>query len=227
MLKKILLILFVLYSSVILSQKANEVGIFAGVSYYTGDVNQNKLFQSVNPAFSFLYKSQISSRYQIRLNFSYSTLSGSDAKSDNLYQQNRNHSFSTTVTEFSLLIEFNFLPHKYENQYIAFTPYIVSGIGAFISPTAIELPVNPVIPMGIGFKFALTKKLSLSTEWMYRKTFTDILDNLLPNEYEGTATFQSKQRSYDGTKDWYSFAGIILTYKFAFTNNSCPAYGNF
>ncbi|MBN1251435.1 MAG: hypothetical protein JXR51_14490 [Bacteroidales bacterium] len=227
MLKKLLLLLlFIFYNSTIFSQKANEIGIFGGVSYYTGDVNQDKLFKSVSPAFSFLYKYEINKRYNIRLNLSFSNLTGSDSNADNLYQQTRNHSFSTAITEFAFLFEFNFFPYKSESQFDYFSPYVVSGIGVFISPTVTDLPANPVIPIGIGFKYAFTKKLSLSVEWMYRKTFTDKIDQLLPNEYEGTANFQSKQTSYNGSKDWYSFAGISLTYKFAFVNNSCPAYGH-
>jgi len=89
------------------------------------------------------------------------------------------------------------------------------------------LPINPVLPLGIGVKYAFTKKISVSAEWMYRKTFTDALDNLPINEYNGNATFQSKQTNYNGHKDWYSFAGLSLTYKFSFNNSSCPAYSNF
>jgi len=225
--KNILLLLFILFSSTVFSQKGHEVGVFAGVSYYTGDVNPDKLFQSVNSAFSFMYKFEINKRYQTRVSLSYSKLTGADSKSKHIYQQTRNHSFSTTITEFNFLVEFNFLPYKSESQLDFYSPYIVSGIGAFISPTATDLPVNLVIPIGIGFKYAFTRKLCVSAEWMYRKTFTDILDNLPTMEYEGTATAQSKQRSYNGSKDWYSFAGIILTYKFAFKKTSCPAYGNF
>ena len=225
--KNFLLILFVFYSLIVFSQKGNEIGVFVGVSYYTGDVNPNRLFQPINPAFSILYKHEINKRYQTRLSLSFATLSGSDAKSKNIYQQNRNHKFSTTVTEFNFLIEFNFLPYKSESQFDYFSPYITSGIGVFVSPTVTDLPANPIIPLGIGVKYAPTKKISLSFEWMYRKTFTDVLDNLPINEYEGTAGFQSKQRTYNGSKDWYSFAGIILTYKFAFKNTSCPAYADF
>ncbi len=216
-----------MFSSTVFGQKGNEIGIFAGVSYYTGDVNPDKLFKSVSPAVSILYKFEINKRYQTRVSLSYANLTGSDSKSNHIYQQNRNHNFSTTITEFNFLVEFNFLPYKSESRFDFISPYIMAGIGAFISPTATDLPVNPVIPLGIGLKYAFTKKLSVSAELLYRKTFTDALDNLQLDEYNGSATFESKQRNYNANKDWYSFAGLILTYKFSFNNSSCPAYANF
>ncbi len=36
----------------------------------------------------------------------------------------------------------------------------------------------------------------------------------------------NKQLTNNQNKDWYSFAGITLTYKFALGNEKCHAYRN-
>jgi len=89
-----------------------------------------------------------------------------------------------------------------------------------------NFPVHLVIPFGIGFKYGVNKRIVIAAEWTYRKTFTDFIDQLPPDDYSSSGSSSAKQRSYDNSKDWYSFAGITFTYKFALGSNSCPAYGN-
>ncbi len=207
-------------------RKSHEVGLFGGVAYYMGDLNQRKLFYSIEPSLSFIYKLNLNPRYALRFNATLASLSGSDTKSDNGYQLQRNHSFNIPLTEFAALFEFNFLPYKPESRYEYFSPYIVIGLGVMIFPTDKEtIPVQPVIPFGIGMKYAINRRLGVAAEWSYRKTFTDYLDQLPPDTYTETASLDNKQTSYSSSKDWYSFAGISFTYKFALGSSKCPAYG--
>ena len=86
--------------------------------------------------------------------------------------------------------------------------------------------------MGIGFKFNLRKRIAISIEYGIRKTFTDYLDdvsgNYLGNDvltgFRGPLAAELADRSTDGAtagfnrgnptnKDWYSFYGIMLTFK--------------
>jgi hypothetical protein len=228
MFKKFLIYSFFLLPVSLLAQyQKHELGIFGGVSYYMGDINPTKVFYSVKPAFGLVYKLDLSSRYALRINATYGTLSGSDSKSDNGYQQTRNHSFSSQITEFAAMFEFNFFPYKPENRYEFISPYITLGLGAAIMPVEDNtIPVKPVIPFGIGLKYAINSRLGLSGEWTYRKTFTDYIDQLPDDNYTQTPNPDNKQRSYKASKDWYSFAGISLTYKFALGSIKCPAYRN-
>lgn len=89
---------------------------------------------------------------------------------------------------------------------------------------------NFAFPFGIGFKYSLTKRLGMSVEWGMRKTFTDYLDDVSTTYYfdapsvnnpdeaeilsDPTMTHNAyMQRGNEKTKDWYSFAGVTLTYK--------------
>jgi hypothetical protein len=74
-------------------------------------------------------------------------------------------------------------------------------------------------------KYAINKRLGIAAEWSYRKTFTDYIDQLPADTYTQTASINNKQLSYSSSKDWYSFAGISFTYKFALGSSKCPAYG--
>jgi len=227
MYKKILILFIIIIPTCLIAQrKVHEIGLFGGVAYYMGDLNQRKLFYDVQPTYSFIYKINLNSRYGFRFNAALASLRGSDSKSDNGYQQQRNHSFSIPLSEFAAMFEFNFLPYKPESQYEYFSPYVMIGLGVMIFPTDGDIiPVQPVVPFGIGMKYAINKRLGVAAEWSYRKTFTDYIDQLPADTYTETASIDNKQRSYMSSKDWYSFAGISFTYKFALGSSKCPAYG--
>ena len=87
------------------------------------------------------------------------------------------------------------------------------------------------VPMGIGVKFSLTRDLGMTAFWQIHKTFTDYLDdvsqtfylngdNINPNDVAEVLSDPSMshepmmERGNPSTKDWYSFSGVTLTYKF-------------
>jgi hypothetical protein len=102
------------------------------------------------------------------------------------------------------------------------------------------------IPFGMGFKFHAMGRLGLSVEWGMRKTYTDYLDDvsttyveqdvLYANKGLEAATFadrslvnpgdsnKNRQRGNSTTNDWYSFAGITLSYKLSSGKSQCAAY---
>lgn len=105
------------------------------------------------------------------------------------------------------------------------------------------------IPFGVGIKANLSKNIGLSIEWGMRKTFTDYLDDVSKRYYDpvklaaarGTTaalmsdksigtdpayTNTGRQRGNATTKDWYSFAGIALTFKLKGPREVCPGVGN-
>ena len=227
MLKKILALAITLLSlNTIAQQKLNEIGVFVGAGYYLGEINQSKLFKNPQPAISLLYKFDFNSRYALRFSGTYAKFSGTDATADNGYQIERNHSFDITITEFASMLEFNFLPYKPASKSEYFSPYVALGAGIMLMPSEEgKIPIHPIIPFGVGFKYAVNKRFGIALEWTFRKAFTDYIDQLPKQEYTDRPVVENKQRTYDNSKDWYSFAGITLTYKFAFGKGKCPAYG--
>ena len=83
--------------------------------------------------------------------------------------------------------------------------------------------------MGIGFKFNLSPRFAVSAEYGVRKTFTDYIDDVsgtyadptglseiafqMADKSPGDGYIEGGQRGNPGTKDWYSFAGVILSYR--------------
>lgn len=205
-------------------KKSHEIGIFTGAAYYTGELNDGQPFYSPSIAYGLLYRHEINKRYALKLSGTFSRISAQDAMSDNLYQQWRGHSFSTFVSDFAAMFEFSFLPFMAASLHEYYSLYLTAGIGMFYMQSPAEIPIHPTIPFGVGFKYGVSKRIVITAEWAYRKTFTDYIDQLPPDEYT-ISNLPIKQSSYDKSKDWYSFAGITITYKFALGRNSCPAYG--
>jgi hypothetical protein len=100
---------------------------------------------------------------------------------------------------------------------------------------------------GLGFKYSINNRLGLGLEWGMRKTFTDYIDDistkyyidfdkLSPGEISAAqmlsdpATIKHKpgmQRGNPQNNDWYSFAGITLTYRFTIGEKStCSDFEN-
>lgn len=99
------------------------------------------------------------------------------------------------------------------------------------------------VPFGAGLKFNISNKLNLALEWGFRKTFTDYIDDvskkyvdpvLLSQEVDPASGYLSdpslgqfgnnigKQRGNPTNKDWYSFIGVIITFKLRGKLPKCP-----
>jgi hypothetical protein len=215
--KKIIII--AVFSGIIIGAKAQkkvDLGIFGGGSYYLGDINQSKQFYSLSYAFGGLYRYNINPRYTIRGSIYYGNLQADDQDFNNRFQQSRDNSFSGTVLDATLQLEFNFMPYSTFGRAGEYTVYTTGGIGvAFINISGPSSPL--VIPFGVGAKVNLGKKMGIGIEWGFRKMFYDELDgyaNPVDPEY----------RSFIHNNDWYSIAGISLTYKIYGGSEDCPAY---
>jgi hypothetical protein len=105
------------------------------------------------------------------------------------------------------------------------------------------------IPFGVGVKFNISERLILGVEWSMRKTFTDYLDDVsgnyadpvklaaqygavsaafsdrsIPNPDQPINDNIGRQRGNSKTKDWYSFAGLTISYNIKSRPDKCAAY---
>ncbi len=194
-------------------------GIFGGVSYYLGDINPRKQFYDPSLSFGALIKHNFTEHHCLRVNLFYGKLKGDDLDFKNDYQQMRGKNFETSLIEGHIGYEFNFLPYIINRWKTAHTPYIFGGIGySFVLSSTVDDTDNHItIPFGIGYKYRFNEKIGIGCEWGMRKTFTDKLDGVLNPGPDG---------SYSSThnNDWYSFAGIFVTFRIFEKRLSCPAY---
>ena len=102
------------------------------------------------------------------------------------------------------------------------------------------------IPFGLGVKFSVSKSICIGAEWGLRKTFTDYIDDISTTYVDNSALQAEKgpkasrladrtpelidpdtglnrilnedgmSRGNSETTDWYSFAGVTITFKIGY-----------
>ena len=249
-----------------------EMGFFGGGSYYIGDINPYKHFVHSKIAYGGIFRYNLSTRHSLRFNVTYGNIYGEDSKSSDPYQIDRNLSFKTQVLEFAFGVEIDLFKYRINDMKYPISPYFfyqlaytrinpkaeLNGIDYALQPLATEGQGSGIpgtknnryklnqftVPLGIGLKFNLKKRIAISIEYGIRKTFTDYIDDVSGN-YLGTdivtatngpLAAEFSDRSLSGgskaglnrgtslNKDWYSFYGIMLTFK-PFKKNVCDMRG--
>jgi hypothetical protein len=201
------------------AQKNANVGLYAGAAYYMGDINPNRHFYRPSPAFGALYRYNINPRYSVRASATYATLSGNDLDFPGTLHPDRPVSpaqFSTSVLDAGFCLEFNFRPIPTGTPGFNYSPFIAAGLGGTLIARSDRNAYNTVnIPLSLGIKVNLSKRLTAGAEWSFRRTFSDRIDGL-----ENPSGVQSIIHN----NDWYSFTGVFITYKFFNFAADCPAY---
>ena len=116
------------------------------------------------------------------------------------------------------------------------------GQGTPVNAAAPYGRVSVAVPFGMGYRWAVGRKMSVSLEVGFRKTFTDYLDDVSttyadPNvlaTYNGTLSAQLSNRSKtagdrtglfrgeEARKDWYIFTGLNLEFYLRSPREKCP-----
>jgi hypothetical protein len=199
------LIIFFVYT--LLSERTAaqklEFGIGVGTSTYWGDLNSTDFSTNLKNsglAVSVSGTAVYSKYLGARVNLAYGRVNGSDSRSNNLWQRERNLSFYSNILELAALGEFYFFTYDEESVFI---PYLTAGLALFyfdpktklngvdyrLQPLGTEgqgLPgydkpyslISAAIPMGAGGKFKINDKTYLFVELIARRAFTDYLDDV-------------------------------------------------
>jgi hypothetical protein len=213
--KSIITLLFVCFSTVLLGQ-INELGFFAGGTNYVGDVGSTNYIYPNNPGFGIIYKWNWNPRIALRGTYSHLPIKGNDTNADNSTRENRGYTFSNTINELAIGLEFNFFDYDLSSDGKKSTPYILLELAGFNYKTPIseEFPgkylytnsTSYAIPFGIGYKSYFYGKLAIAIEAKFRYTFKDDLDY---------TTSKISSLDFGGTgNDWYMFTGVSIVYTF-------------
>ena len=221
----ILLFLFV-FSIFSYGQKTvDEFALMGGGTYYMGDLNPYKHFDSPSYLFGGLYRHSFPNKQVVfRVHLMYGQIQSS----------NNNLNFKSKLLEIGPVVEINFMPYeigdvkKYKG-----TPYLFAGFtyfkmdpkgeingdwvslqtlgtegqGSSQSPDKTYNSSQLSVPLGIGIKINISKRFAINAEYGVRKTFTDYLDdvsgtyvnlNLLEVENGKLAADLSKSYNIDG-----------------------------
>lgn len=109
--------------------KTLEVGPHVGMSYYMGDLNPTIPFMQLQLQYGGLIRFNYDNRWTFRFDYSRATVKGDDTKST--WRPERGLNFTTTINDFSLVAEFNFLEYYTGNPKKNVSPYIFGGISVF------------------------------------------------------------------------------------------------
>jgi|ADurb_Ile_01_Slu_FD_contig_31_1869095_length_2273_multi_2_in_0_out_0_1 hypothetical protein len=220
-----LLFLFLLFPLSLSGQRNADFGLFGGTSSYIGDINETRLFYAPLPAGGLFYRYNFNPRQALRTNIFIGGIRGKDSDFSNNFQRGRDASFSGMVGEWALQYEFNFFPYSTQGKRWNYTPYLAAGAGiSFINtsaknPNSSVITYVPVIPFSIGFKINVYKNLGLEAEYGFRKSFYDNFDG------QKDLTDPSHHALLHNN-DWYTFAGISVTWKIYNKLAGCPAYSD-
>jgi hypothetical protein len=199
-------------------RKKTDVGFFAGTSSYMGEINQTRLFYRPGPSFGGQIRWKLNDTYALRAQVLYGQFSAFDSDFSNQFQINRNASFKSTLLDFNAIIEYNFLPFKFDERKKVFSPYLFTGLGYdFIISSSGNIGNHFNIPFGAGIKYYLMKKIVIGAEFGFRKLLADNADGL--SNPGGDA-----YKSLFSNKDWYSFTGIFITFGLFGNQGDCPVY---
>lgn len=223
-----LVIIFYFTSIAQVAQKGWELGAWAGLSHYFGDLNTSFDLSRPGIGAGLSGRYNFNPRIAIGFNGNYGRIGADDARSKNDFERARNLNFRSNIFELSGQLEFNFLQYIHGDRDYGFTPYLFGGFSVFgFNPTTTldgvryrlrdlgtegqffgdEYSLLQVgLVYGFGFKFDLNADWSINIELSARRLFTDYLDDV--------------SRTYPDPDELLSFRGPIAV---ALSDRSSPA----
>ena len=260
--KTVSLFIVALFSFSIITGQRLHVGLAGGLANYNGDL-LDKLYQKklTNGFIGLTVHYELQDQILVRGSFNFARVNGADTYSEKEVLRKRNLQFESAIAEFAVVGEY-YLFNLYERR---FSPYGFVGLALFHFDPYAVLPNNdkiylrplstegqglypnkkqysllqPAIPLGGGFKFAITEDIRIGVEIGLRKLFTDYLDDVSTSypdyndllaakgqtavnfsyrgdEYPGgSQTFPTKdtQRGSAAQKDMYYFTGLTISFR--------------
>ena len=215
--KKLVVFISVCCFSILSYGQIHEIGVFAGGSNYIGDIGRENFIYPNNFMGGVLYKRNLNPRIALRGNFTYAKISDDDNNSNNLGRYNRGISFTNSVKELAVGIEFNFFEYNLDNFQMTHTPYILFQLGVVNYDVVNEevgvqqydytTKTSITMPFGVGYKFKITEDFAGALEVRAQYLWQDDLDY---NHKE----IESLSYGDPNDNDWYILTGISFVYTF-------------
>lgn len=189
-----------------------DIGAGVGMSGYLGDANTSNIFQHPGFAGQLLFRYILNPRWAFKSNFYAGSISGNSADMTNVFPGGQTFKFSSGFYEIGELVEFNFFNYgigkKYQNLK-RLSPYITAGLGFTLFTTDGKSVFAPCIPLGLGLKFKVNRRLNLGLEFLMKKTFSDKIDG------ENLSDPYQIKHSFLKNTDWYSTLSLTISYEFS------------
>jgi len=150
----------------------------------------------------------------------------------------------TTPYIFAGVAVYHFDPMAlYLGRWYSLQPMGTEGQGSAFSDQKTYSLTQFSIPFGVGVKVNTARRVGINLEWGLRRTFTDYLDDV-SGKYVDPALLAAekgqviaaiadrsftqeggsntgRQRGNSLTRDWYAFAGVIITFRMKDNQGAC------
>ena len=188
-----------------------EIGVGGGLVNYLGDFN-GSIVSNMQPSASLILRRVFNPYMGLKLDFAYGKLKGSSADVKTWYPELADNpiDFNSTLMDLSLSFEYNFWPYGTGREYRGakrLTPFVFLGIGGTYAKTGDESVFTANVPIGVGVKYKLGRRLNLGLEWAAHFSLSDKLDGVAdPYGIESSGLFKNT--------DCYSMLKFTITYSF-------------
>lgn len=203
-----------------------EIGAGVGAGFYMGDLN-NTMFTNQRPAAAAYWRYLFDHHQSLKVALTYAAIKGDTGSQDNYYPIDpaSGHAeriplkadFKGSVADLSCMYELNFFPYGYYEDFTGdkrFTPFLQLGLGLTYTSQGKEAAFS--VPMGVGVKYRLSKRINIALDWTYHFTTSDKLDG-----YQDPLGIKS---SGFKNKDHFSVTMLTLTYSFSPRCPNCNKY---
>jgi hypothetical protein len=184
-----------------------ELGVFAGISNYQGDLASYSLqggFKAlIGPVIGVHGGYELNRSFQLRADLLYTRLAGDDALAEKEETRQRNLDFFAPVIQLAVGADWNILGLS-SSEVGSFTPYITAGVSIFyFNPRTVymgdKVALHPLgtegqylddypdqkpyslfqttLQLGGGLKLIASEQIILAIEGMFSYTFTDYIDD--------------------------------------------------
>ena len=192
---------------------------------YTLNDGNSKLFGNGKLAAGVIARFPLSPRMAIKTNLSYLKMEGDVSKATQFYPavpgvagaERLNYAYSGAIYDLSVLYELHFLPYGYLPTYMGYhqlVPYLQIGFGASYGDIDKSLALS--IPMGVGLKYKVARRVNLGLEW--RMNFTN------NDGVEGLESPMGIKSSGFKNKDHHSMLFFTVTYDLSPKCPTCNRY---
>jgi hypothetical protein len=182
----------------------HELGVGIGALNYTGELSPGFNLTFFRPGGMLFYRHNFSPVVSLRVSLLGGSLFADESKLNEPIAQARNKNFSSGIIELGTTVEYNFFNYRPKKEQYRYTPYLTTGIAVY--KTQLSGGGGIALPMGVGLKYRVNKRINLGLELLARKTFTDKIDGI------DSAMVGVHQTASINEKDWYYYAGFSISW---------------
>ena len=200
-----------------------EIGGMAGLSMYMGDANQSALLQGFNPAGGAVFRRNFNFRWALQADLMGGKVTGSTTKTDNVFPNQGEVSFSRGFFELGGHMEFNFLPYSDKYAYLStskIAPYLLAGLGVTMAPGKSGTFASVNFPLGLGVKYKVRNRINLGVEYTVHKLFGDAFDAPDKGGFNLDNPYNIQSGAFKN-KDWYNTLMFSVTWDFGPNDRKC------